>query len=324
MNLVNSIWVEKYRPAKIDDVVLNDEHKTYFKRIIERQELSNILLYGPPGGGKSTILRIICSKNGVVQNKNDNLLEINGSAKETKGIGYVSDTIEPFLKIPPAGIDKYKIVFIDEVDYLTDQAFHSLRGVIEKYNLGYGRFVFTCNYISKVPDAIQSRCTSFLFKQIPLDYVFNYCKNILKNESIEYKEDSLATIINSLYPDIRKIVNALQKCSINNKLQVDSKTITTNEKIITSMIVDIVKFVKNNETHKIGKVMNDIVEIISKDDLDYRSIYSTLFFMNGIPAPAKIVINEYTNSHQSCLVPQMHFSAMIFKIIRTLNEYGKK
>ena len=129
----------------------------------------------------------------------------------------VNDIVEPYLRVPPAGNDKYKIVFIDECDYLTDEAIHALRGVIEKYSI-HGRFIFTCNYISKIPDAILSRVQTYTFKQVPTEFVVNYGKKILDNENIEFDADDLKYVITNLYPDIRRIINTLQKSSKSGKL----------------------------------------------------------------------------------------------------------
>jgi len=320
--ILNNLWVEKYRPKKLEDVVLSEKHKSDFEKYIERGEIGCLLFSGTPGTGKSTLARILCSKNGVLYNRNDNLLEINGSSKETRGISYVQDVIEPFLKVPPAKPDKHKIVFIDEGDFLTDHSQTSLRGIIEKYSL-YGRFVFTCNYLSKILDAIQSRCTLYNFKQIPLDFVINYCKDILEKESIVFNVEDIKFVVNSLYPDIRKVVNVLQRCSISGKLKVDKKSVTTKEKVISASIVEIIGNIERGDNSKISRCVNDVINIINKEEPDYRSIYSTLFFMDKIPAPAKIIINRYSNSHQGCLVTSMHFISMIFEIIKVLQEYKK-
>ena len=130
MEIVNSLWVEKYRPKKIKDLVLPESYTTSFEIYIKNLEIPHLLLFGPPGSGKTCTAQIITSKEGIINNKNDNLLEINGSSKECRGIGYVEEVIEPFLKTPPAKPDKYKIVFIDEADFLTDASFSSMRNIM--------------------------------------------------------------------------------------------------------------------------------------------------------------------------------------------------
>ena len=322
MEIANNLWIEKFRPKKFENLVLPDTYKKEFQYYIDEKELGNLLFSGPPGSGKTTLARILCSKNGVIQYKNDNVLFVNGSAKETRNIGFVHSVIEPFLKIPPAGNDKYKVVFIDEVDQFTSDGFLALRGIIEKYHEKYGRFLFTCNYISKVPEAVQSRFTSYTFQQIPKNFVLSYCKKILELEKIEYDDDkNIHFIINNLYPDIRKIVNVLQRCSITKKLIVDEKSVTTTEKIILSSVVEIVSSIEKDDKHKLGKSVNSIIELLSKHDIEFRGIYTNLFFMKNLPIPAKIIVNKKANEHQNCLIPHMHFMSMVFEIIKALQDY---
>ena len=320
--ILDSMWVEKYRPRKLEQLALPERYTKDFERIIARCDLPNLLFSGPPGGGKTTLARLLCSKHGVLFNPKDNMLMANGSAKKSRSINFVDQVIEPFLKIPPAQ-DKFKVVFMDEADQLTDESFKSFRGIIEKYQTGYGRFIFTCNYISKIPDPVQSRFTPYVFQQIPKEFVIEYGKSILVNEGIQHEDKDIAFIVNNLYPDVRKIINTLQKCSWEGKLDVDEESVITSEKKLLSSIVEIISLLSKNEDKKIGGVVNLIVELLAEQDIEYRNVYTELFFMKKIPAPAKIVVNKYSNTHQNCLVPHMHFMGMVFEIVKTLQEYRR-
>ncbi len=319
-NLLDSMWVEKFRPKKITDIVLPEQYLIDFKKIIQTQNLPNLLFSGPPGSGKTTLSRMLCSKQGVLFNSKDNLLTVNGSAKKSRGIGFVDDVIEPFLKHPPAK-DKFRIVFIDESDKLTKDGYDSLRAIIEKYQVAYGRFIFTCNYLSRIPDAVQSRFVAYKFSQIPKEFILDYCHTILDSENIKYDDKDIKLAINNLYPDIRKIVNILQRNSLEGSLKIDEAAIITTEKKVISQIIQIISFLEKSQDNKVGHSVSSIIKILTENELEYQNIYSDLFFTDKIPAPVKIIINKYTNTHQNALVPHMHFMAMIFDIIKILKDY---
>jgi hypothetical protein len=128
-------------------------------------------------------------------------------------------------------------------------------------------------------------------------------------------------LVNSLYPDVRKIVGCLQRFSSDGLLNINRDSLLTNEKIIISHTIEIISFIRNNEITKINIPLNNILNIIQKDTIDFKQVYSTLFFEKNIPVSVKIIINKYSNENSSSLIQEMHFMAMIYEIIQALSMY---
>jgi DNA polymerase III delta prime subunit len=322
-NILNSLWVEKYRPKTLDEMVLSNENREIFQVMIEKKEIPNLLFFGLPGGGKSTVARIIYSTNGVMKKPSENVLKINGSAQRTRKIGYVEDTIEPFLNNPPIYKDRYRIVFIDEFDHMTSAAHNSLRGIIEKYQEGYGRFIVTGNDLYTLSDALQSRFEPYYFEQVSTEFVFNYCERILKSENIQYDEKTVKMIIDELYPDIRQIVQILNKKSRTGKLKVIKSSIQTEENKLIMNIVEIISAIKSKKKIQ-NSNMNNIELILKSQQINYKRLYNDLYFHPNMPVPAKIIINEHSLQHRNAITPEMNFMAMCYKIIQSLLEFQKK
>ena len=323
-DLLDQLWVEKYRPKSINDVVLNDDQKSFISNCLSKGEIPHLAFFGPAGSGKSTLARIIVDS--LIQNDMD-VLEMNGS--DSTGVDTMRTTVQGFLKSPPYQA-KHKIVYIDEFDYTTNNAQAVLRNMMESY-ADNGRFIVTGNYWSKVLDPIQSRFTMFEMKTLPKEFVINYVKTILDNEKVKYDEQSVDLVVSSLLPDVRKIVNTLQKNTVDKKLKkIDVDTIVSNEKKISGLLIQIAESM-GTETEKatINRNVSQIMELLNtQHEPDYINIYQTLFYHEQMPAWGKIKVNEYMNRHNSCVNPPSHFMALVYDVIQSgmtfFNMFGKK
>ncbi len=217
-NLFNSIWTERYRPQNLDELVLSSENRQYFQNLHKKKEISNLLFTGSPGCGKSTLSKIIV--NDILKCQ---YLYINAS--DESGLDTIRNKVKSFAQT--RSIDgKIKVCILDEADGLSNvggqsNAQSALRNLMEEYSLTT-RWILTANYKHKIIPALQSRCQDFDLLP-PLNESLKRCIDILKLEKVKVDEgekSKLIDIIRSLYPDLRKTINALQKCTIDNVLHI--------------------------------------------------------------------------------------------------------
>ena len=311
-NMLGQLWVEKFRPRSINDLVLGEDQKEFMNRCLSKGEIPHLALFGPPGSGKTTLARILIDA--LIRNDMDVLI-MNGS--DSTGVEVMRTTVQGFLKSPPYEA-KLKIVYIDEFDYTTQNAQAVLRNMMETY-ADNGRFIVTGNYWSKIMEPIQSRFTLYEMKTIPKEFAMEYATGILKSEKVEYDENSVDLIIQGLLPDVRKAINTLQKNTIDGKLKkIDVNTIISNEKKICGLAVQLAENMgSDSEKGTMNRNIPQIMELLNgESEPDYNHIYQTLFFHPEFPAWAKIKVNFYMNNHNSCANPSAHFMAMMYDIVQ--------
>jgi len=209
----DKIWVEKYRPHKLADLILDDKSLRVVKQF--KGEIPNLLFVGSPGTGKTTLARILV--NDVL---GCNYLYINAS--DESGIDVIRHNITNFAQTKSfdGGI---KVVILDEADGLTSQAQAALRNTMETY-AKYCRFILTANYKHKIIPALQSRCQSLDLKPV-IDQAVKRCYNILQQENINISDEQkkkFVMLVKRYFPDLRKTINELQKSVIDNELCIDS------------------------------------------------------------------------------------------------------
>lgn len=266
------LWVEKYRPRLIDECVLLPDLKKTFKGIIESGEMPNMLFTGSAGVGKTTVAKALCNELDL------DWIIINGSEE-----GNI-DTLRGKIKQFASSVSLqggYKVVILDEADYLNPQSTQpALRGFIEEFSNNC-RFILTCNFKNRIIDPLHSRCGVYDFtitkKQLPTlcGTFMERCKNILKTEGVEYEEKTLADIIIKFAPDMRRILNELQRKSVSGSIS-GSDTKTDNYD-------DLFKMLKSKDFKKMRSwVANNI-------DTDASAIFRAIYDRStDIVAPQSI------------------------------------
>ena len=210
------LWVEKYRPTRIEVCILPEEVKKQFQQFIAKGEVPNLLLSGSAGTGKTTIARALCNELGC------DYIVINGSDE-----GRQIDTLRTKIKQFASAVSfegKTKVVILDEADYMNrDSVQPALRAFIETFSENC-RFIFTCNYSNRLIEPLHSRTTVIDFKLAPSDkpvLASKFLKRmeyILNNEGVDYNQRVLAELLNKYFPDYRRVINELQRYSVGGSI----------------------------------------------------------------------------------------------------------
>ena len=281
------IWVEKYRPKTIEDCILPENIKKTFRDFLNKGEIPNMLLAGPPGVGKTTVAKALCNELGV------DYYVINGS-DEGRFLDTVRNNAKNFAStVSLASEAKHKVIIIDEADNTGNDVQLLLRAFIEEF-AGNCRFIFTCNYKNKILEPLHSRCAVVEFgikgkeKQNIAAEFFKRLNYILEQEKIDSDKKVLVQLINKHFPDWRRVLNECQRYSVGG--QIDSGILASFSDVAVNDLL------KNLKEKNFGEVRKWVVANMDNDSsVLFRRIYDSLYeslVPTTIPA-AVLVIAKY-------------------------------
>ena len=214
---MKQLWVEQYRPKDIDGYVFRDEaQRDQVKQWIKEATIPHLLFSGAAGIGKTTLAKILINALNIDEY---DVLEINAS--RTNSVDDIRDSVVNFVSTMPFG--DFKIVLLDEADYLSPNAQAALRGVMEEYSQT-ARFIMTCNYPHKIIPALHSRCQGFHIEKVDHTEFTARAATVLVTEGVEFDIDTLDSYVKATYPDLRKCLNLLQMNTVDLKLKRPSET----------------------------------------------------------------------------------------------------
>jgi len=305
--IANTLWVEKYRPQRVEDCILSESIKNTFREVIKTGEMQNLLLSGGPGCGKTTVARALCNELNM-----DNIL-INCS--EDGNIDTLRTKIRNFAStVSISGGNK--VIILDEFDYSNAQSTQpALRGFIEEFSKNC-RFVLTCNFKNRIIEPLHSRCTNIEFR-IPgkekkdlAEQMFGRCKTILDNEGIGYNDKVLAELIMKHFPDFRKVLNEIQRYSVTGNIDVGILSTTGDLKIDALM--------KSMKSKNFNEVRKWVVDNIDNDQTKiFRVIYDGLYeFMESKAIPmAILILGDYQYKAAFVADPEINLTACLVQLM---------
>jgi DNA polymerase III delta prime subunit len=304
----HSIWNEKYRPNDLTTFIGNEQLKQIISQYINNNDPINMLFYGPPGSGKTTLAKLI------VNNIECDYLFLNAS--DERGIDTIRDKVQGFAS--SASFKPIKIIILDEADFLTIQAQASLRNIIETYSRTT-RFILTCNYLERIIDPLQSRCQVLKITPPSKKEVAKHVAIILDKENINYELGDLALVVNKHYPDIRKILNTCQVNNVDGTLKIDKTVLASN-----SYKDGVLKELKSPSKSS----FKNIRQILADSNLDdfeeiYRFLYDSLDeYGNNDLSKAMIVIEieNYMYHANFRIDKEINVMALLASILKIINN----
>ena len=307
MATINRLWVEKYRPKTLDEVIFqSEEQKKKFLGYRASKSFPNLLLSGSQGSGKTTIAKALIRDLGI--DKAD-VLYVNASKE---GIDAVREKIEGFVRTMPLG--DFRVVRLEEFDYFSLSAQGALREITEIYS-DTARFILTCNYENKIMPAIKSRVSHYRFASPAVDEVLLRMGEILFAENIDFDPDDLEKVVNAQYPDIRATIAYLEDNSKTGKL-VCSAVNTGSTSDYKFVAIDLLKAKKFEELRKLVRTS------VPKEE--YEDFFRLLY--DGVKLaykadPSKleeslITLNDFVFKHSVVTLPELNMEALLISLGR--------
>lgn len=302
---MKELWVEKYRPKTVDEYVFRDEtQRQQVEGWIKNQSIPHLLFSGSAGIGKTTLAKVLMHELDI--NPYD-ILEINAS--RTNSVDDVRDKIVTFSRMIPFGT--FKLVMLDEADYLSPNAQAALRGVMEEYHHTV-RFILTCNYPNRVIPALHSRCQGFHIETIDRDEFIARVATILVSENINADVETLDTYVKASYPDLRKCINLIQMNSSSGTLVSPDK----NDKNEADWRLDMVQLFKQGKISDARKMVCKSARPEEMEDV-YRWLYDNLELISteeSIQDKAILIIKQGLVDHSFVADPEINLAATLIRI----------
>jgi replication factor C small subunit len=303
---MKELWVEKYRPKTLDGYVFRDDHqKKQIQTWVKDKSIPHLLFSGSAGIGKTTMAKILINELGIEEY---DVLEINAS--RTNSVEDVRDKITNFVQMIPFG--PFKVVLLDEADYLSPNAQAALRGVMEEYSQT-ARFILTCNYPNRIIPAIHSRCQGFHVERVDQTEFTARVATILVEENSEFDLDTLDNYVKVTYPDLRKCINLVQQNVVDGKL-VGANEADAGEQEWKFDMVELFKAGKINEARKMlcGKLRAEEMEEVYRWLYDNLSIFGDEAKQNS----AILIIKQGLVDHTLIVDSEVNLAATLVKLAR--------